>query len=450
MRHRNAFPGKLLALILALVLVVPLLAACGSNEKQTTPTPTQTPTPTATPAKITLVQSEKQRVSSPAIGTSDIAALVDGNSAFAFKLYQALSAQNGNLFYSPYSISLALAMAYGGARGDTEKQMADTLQFRLSQTLLHPAFDSLDLQLAQRGQGAKGSDGQGFRLHVVNAMWGQQGFSFLPDYLDLLAENYGAGLRLLDFAKAPEQSRQTINDWVSQQTEQKIKNLLPPDSIKELTRLVLTNAIYFNAAWQDQFKPESTVDGQFHLLTGSDVSVRMIKQMEILGYAAGDNYQAVELPYDGRELSMVILLPKADQFKNFESTLDSQRVSSIINSIYNQPVNLSMPKFKIESEFSLKDTLSAMGMPIAFTDSADFSGIDGRKDLLITYVAHKAYVSVDEKGTEAAAATAVVVGPTAIPAQPVQVTIDHPFIFLIRDIKTGTILFVGRVMNPAA
>lgn len=403
--------------------------------------------PSNQPAAVVLAQSNKPRETSPTTSPADIDTLVNDNSAFAFNLYQALKGMNGNIFYSPYSISEALAMTYGGARGETEKQMATVLHFQLAQARLHPAFNSLDIQLAQRGQGAKGEDGKGFRLHVVNAIWGQQGFSFLPDYLDLLSQNYGAGLRLLDFVKASEQSRQTINQWVSKQTEEKIKDLLPPGSINDQTRLVLTNAIYFNAAWQSQFKPEDTADGQFHLLNGSDVTAQMMKQTLSTGYTKGSNYQAVELPYDGDELSMVILLPEADQFKAFQDTLNSQQVSDIVKDIKYQPVALTMPKFKIESQFNLKDTLSAMGMPSAFT-GADFSGMDGRKDLEISDVVHKAYVSVDETGTEAAAASGVTMRLTAMPAEPVQVTIDHPFIFLIRDIKTGTVLFIGRVMDP--
>jgi len=401
-------------------------------------------------AAAAVVQSNKPRETSPATNPTDIDTLVNDNSAFAFNLYKALKDIDGNLFYSPYSISEALAMTYGGARGDTEKQMADTLQFYLPQAQLHPAFNSLDLQLAQRGQGSKGSDGKGFRLHVVNAIWGQQGFPFLPDYLDLLAQNYGAGLRLLDFVKDAESSRQTINDWVSQQTEEKINNLLPPNSVNDTTRLVLTNAIYFNAAWLSQFNPESTIDGQFHLLTGGDVPAKMMNQTESLGYVNGDDYQAVELPYDGDELSMLILLPQAGHFKDFESALNSQVVNDIIDSIKYQQVAISIPKFKIESGFSLKSTLSTMGMPLAFTDNANFSGMDGRTDLEISDVIHKAYVSVDEAGTEAAAASGVIMALMAMPTPPVQITVDHPFIFLIRDIKTGTILFVGRVTNPGS
>ena len=369
--------------------------------------------PVTQPVKATVAQSDKPRVTAPAVNPAVSDVLVNGNSAFAFNLYQALKGADGNLFYSPFSISEALAMTYAGARGETEKQMAEVLQFQLSQMDLHPAFNSLDLQLAKRGQGAQGADGKGFRLHVVNALWGQQDFSFLPAYLDLLAENYGAGLRLLDFKNAAEPSRQTINEWVSEQTEQKIKDLLPPGSIDELTRLVLTNAIYFNAAWQSQFKPKDTADGQFHLLNGNEVTARMMHQTGPFGYVKGSNYQAVELPYDGNELSMVVLLPSSDQFKAFEGNLTGQQVDEIILGIKNQPVALSMPRFKVESEFGLKETLSAMGMQVAFTEAADFSGMDGKKDLIIQDVVHKAYVAVDENGTEAAAATGVIVGVTS-------------------------------------
>ena len=419
------------SVVLSLLMVVMLLGVAACSQQ----------------VSADVLKSDKPRVTSPAVNQTDMTTLVAGNSAFALDLYQALKDTGGNLFYSPYSISEALAMTYGGARGETAKQMAGTLHFQLSQSQLHPAFNSLDLELAKRGQGAKGQDEKGFRLHVVNAIWGQQGFSFLPDYLDLLAQNYGAGLRLLDFIKATEQSRQTINQWVSDQTEAKIKDLLPPDSIDSATRLVLTNAIYFNAAWAYAFKPDSTVDGKFSLLDGNQVNVRLMTQTESYGYAKGDSYQAVELPYDGRELSMVILMPQADKFKSFETGLSTRQLSDTLKSIRYQQVELSMPRFKVESEFSLKNELSAMGMPAAF-NNADFSGMDGRTDLEIADVVHKAYVSVDEAGTEAAAATGVIMRLTAMPAEPVKVTIDHPFIFLIRDIKTGAILFIGRILDP--
>lgn len=393
--------------------------------------------------------SEKQRDTSPDVSTSDSNKLVEGNSEFAFDLYQALRQQKGNLFYSPYSISLALAMTYAGALGETEKQMADTLHFELQQALLHPAFNALDLELASRGEGAKGKDDKGFRLHIVNAIWGQKDYKFLNQFLDVLAVNYGAGLRLLDFISEPEQSRITINNWVSDQTENKIKDLIPQGVIDALTRLVLTNAIYFNAAWMNPFGKELTSDRAFHLLEGDDVTVPMMTQTNSFGYATGDGYQAVELLYDGSELSMIILLPNSGQFESFQNSLNAALVDHIVSDLQSRQVSLTMPKFEFESEVSLADTLAAMGMPMAFSDEADFSGMTGNRELTIRDVLHKAFVSVDEAGTEAAAATAVVVGLTSAPEQPVQVTVDRPFIFLIRDIETGTILFVGQVMNPS-
>jgi serpin B len=328
--------------------------------------------------------------------------------------------------------------------------MADTLHFVLSQNRLHPAFNGLDIELSQRGEGAKGKDEEGFRLNIVNAIWGQKDYHFLPDFLDLLAENYGAGLRTLNFAGAPEESRVTINKWVSDQTEGRIKDLIPPGLIDILTRLVLTNAIYFNAAWQYPFEEDATNDGAFYLLNGDEVTVPMMRQTESFGYAEGDGYQAIELPYDGCELSMVIMLPESGQFEAFEASLDAGQVNDIIGSLVYEQVNLTMPKFEYVSSFALKKALATMGMPVAFSDGADFSGMTGNRELFIADVVHKAFVSVDEAGTEAAAATAVVMKLTAAPVTPVTVKVDRPFIFLIRDVETGTILFVGRVINPSA
>jgi len=396
------------------------------------------------------VRSERERVMSPDVVAPDLADVVDGNSVVAFDLYQVLREGNDNLFYSPHSISLALAMTYAGAHGETERQMADALHFTLPQDRLHPAFNGLDLELAGRGEGAEGKDEEGFRLHIVNAIWGQEGYEFLPEFLDVLAENYGAGLRLLDFAGAAEESRITINDWVSEQTEGRIEDLIPQGVIDTLTRLVLTNAIYFNAAWSEPFEPDLTEDGAFYLLDGGEVSVPMMRQTTSFGYAEGEGYQAVELPYDGRELAMVILLPEAGEFETFEGSLDSGRVDGILKSLTYRQVALTMPKFEFESDFSLVEALAAMGMPVAFSGGADFSGMTGTRDLFIGEVIHKAFVSVDEAGTEAAAATAVVMKLGAMPEKPVEVTVDHSFIFIIRDIETGAILFVGRVVNPGA
>jgi serpin B len=396
------------------------------------------------------VKSEKPRVTEPEVAKTDLASLVDGNSAFAFNLYQVLKEEAGNLFYSPYSISAALAMTYAGARGETEQQMATALSFDLPQAQLHPAFNLLEQELARRGEGAKGKDSEGFRLHVTNDLWGQKDYTFLSEFLDTLAENYGAGLRPLDFIGAPDESRLIINDWISEQTEGRIEDLIPPGVINILTRLVLTNAIYFNAAWQYPFDEEATRDGPFYLLEGGEVTVPMMSQTENHGYAEGDGYQAVEMWYDGDELSMVILLPDSGHFKEFEESLDAELVSGIIDALEYGQVALTMPKFEFEADFLMKETLMEMGMPVAFTEQADFSGMTGNRDLHIAEVIHKAFVSVDEAGTEAAAATAVVMEATAMPMEPVEVTVDRPFIFLIRDIETNAILFLGRVMDPAS
>ncbi len=401
------------------------------------------------PVSSDVLQSEKQRETAPDVAQTDMATLSKGNSEFAFDLYHELAAEDGNLFYSPYSISMALAMTYAGARGETEDQMADTLRFILPQQELHQAFNGLDIELNQRGEGAEGKDGKEFRMNVVNAIWGQKDYKFLPGFLDVLAENYGAGLRLLDFVSQPEESRITINDWVSDKTEERIKDLIPQGAIDSLTRLVLTNAIYFNAAWLHPFEASATSDASFYLVDGSEVTVTMMRQTRGFDYTEEDGYQAVELSYDGGELSMVIILPDSGRFEEFETTVDNELVNEIIAGMKGEQIALTMPKFEFDSSFGLVETLAEMGMPIAFTTGADFSGMTGNKDLFIGDVIHKAFVSVDEAGTEAAAATAVVMEMTAMPQPPMEVSIDRPFIFLIRDIETGTALFIGRVMDPS-
>jgi serpin B len=396
-------------------------------------------------------RSDKARVTSPDVPTTDRAELASSNSAFAFDLYRCLKdEQDGNLFYSPYSISLALAMTYAGARGETEQQMADTLHYTLPQDRLHPAFNWLDLELASRGEGARGKDDQGFRLNIVNTTWGQKDYQFLPEYLDTLALNYGAGMRLVDFASDPEGARVAINDWVSDQTEGRIEDLIPPDVIDSLTRLVLTNAIYFNAAWAEPFEESQTADGSFYLLDGSEVTVPMMHHTASYGYAEGEGYRAIELPYDGHELSMVILLPAEGEFEAFEDTLDADRADAILSDLTYGEVALTMPKFEVESDFSLVDALAEMGMLIVFSMGADFSGMDGTHDLFIGEVLHKSFITVDEAGTEAAAATAVEMQLKAAPMEPIEVAVDHPFVFFIRDVETGTILFVGRIVNPTS
>jgi serpin B len=402
------------------------------------------------PVSYDVAKSSESRITSPDTTASQLAALVGGNSTFAFNLYQQLTkGNNGNIFYSPYSISTALAMTYAGANGDTATQMAKALDFTLPQAQLHPAFNDLALQLASRGQGASGTNGKSFALNIANALWCEKTFNFLPDFLNTLGQNYGAGVNLLDFVNSPEPSRVTINNWVSNETNDKINNLIPAGAITPQTRLVLTNAIYFDAAWQSPFSADNTQSGTFNLLDGSTVSVPMMNNEASYGYTKGTGYQAVELPYSGNQVAMDIIMPDAGNFTKFESGMTADSISGIINSMQTKSTNLTMPKFSFDSSFSLNAALSALGMPIAFSDQADFSGMTGNKDLTIADVVHKAYVAVDEQGTEAAAATGVIMSAMAVMNQN-NVTIDHPFIFVIRDVQTGAILFVGRVLNPAS
>lgn len=388
-----------------------------------------------------------------AVAQTDFADLVAGNNAFAFDLYHAVREESENVIYSPYSLSLALAMVYAGARGETEAQVAETLHFTLPQDDLHPAFDALH-QALTRPDEEPGPDEQPLQLNIASAVWGQDGFPFYREYLGLLEANYGAGLTPLDFIGAPEESRQVINAWVSQETEERVQDLLPPGTIDSATRLVLTNAIYFNGAWQFQFEEAATQDSVFHLLDGDQVMVPMMRQSETFGYAAGESYQAVQLPYQGGQAAMLILLPDAGEFETVEEALDADLFSEIVSALTPTHLALSMPRFEYESSFSLADTLADMGMSDAFDpQQADFSGIapvSPEANLFISAVVHKAFVSVDEAGTEAAAATGVVFGVTSAPMQTVEVRVDRPFIYAIYDLETQTILFVGRVLNPGA
>jgi len=375
-----------------------------------------------------------------AVYTAVQSELVEGNARFALDLYRALREEDGNLFFSPYSISLALAMTYSGARGETENQMANTLRFTLPQSVLHPAFHGLDTNLMQRA-----SDLEGVKLSVASALWGQIGYPFLSDFRDTLVESYDAPLRLTDFANASEEARTEINDWVSNATNGKIRELMKAGTITPLTRLVLANAITFKGTWKLQFDPLKTESAPFYRLDGSKVAVPMMRKQERFPYTERRDFQAIELPYAGDALSMVILLPEEGMFEAFEADLGVERLDAILAQLYSQKVQLAMPRFELTSEFSLADTLTWLGMPDAFTGTADFSGMDGTRDLFIGHVAHKVYVSVNEEGTEAAAATGV----SMTLSLPLMMVVDHPFIFLIRDIETGTILFMGRVMDPS-
>lgn len=395
-----------------------------------------------------LAKSNLQRIASPDIPVNDYRALVEGNNAFALDLYQTLRSQGGNLILSPFSISLALAMTYAGARGATESQMAETLHFDLPQGHLHPAFNALDQELATRGE-AKADEEELLQLNIANAVWAEQSYPFLQEYLDLIASNYGAGILLADFINQFETVRKEINGWVFDQTQEKIKDLLPEGVLNSNTRMVLVNAIYFKADWLSQFDANDTYDSPFHLLDGTEVTVEMMHQGMNVPYYRGDGFQAVELPYAGDTASMVILVPDEGNFEAFESSLNSGLLDESINGMQPTSLMLALPKFTFESAFDLADALKFMGMLDAFDpENADFSGMTTRKDLFVSDVVHKAFVAVDEEGTEAAAATAVIIEATGALLHDVTLTIDRPFLFIIRDKPSRQLLFIGRVLNP--
>ena len=427
--------------IMALLILVSLSSCNGGNSIPNLP-------PDENPDSYKFIASDQPRDEDPYIPPGDLSEVVEGNTNFACDLYQELANLEGNIFFSPFSISQALVMTYAGARGNTETQMADTMHFTIGQDRLHPAFNRLDLELQSRGEGAKGKDGEGFRLNIANSTWGQDGWTWQQPFLDTLGVNYGAGMRLVDFCTQPEQCRLTINAWVEERTENRIIELLPEGIITVNTALVLVNAIYFNAAWLEPFEEENTHIGDFTLLDDSVIGVPLMEQTEEHDYMEGDGFRAVEIKYDGEELSMVIILPDIGRYNEIESSLSAEFIDGIIGDFGNYSVTLTLPKFEYESEFGLADTLFDMGMEDAFVSGvADFSGMDGSNLLYITDVIHKAFVSVDEAGTEAAAATGVVIGYTSIP-ESATFRADHPFIFFIRDIETESILFAGRVLDP--
>ena len=396
-------------------------------------------------------ESSKQRITAPNVPQSDMEELVAGQNALALDLLERLPLGPDNQFFSPVSIDQAMAMVYAGARGETARQMADVLHFTLPGDRLHPAINALDLALASRGQGAEGKDGKPFRLHVVNAAWGQRGYRFLPEYLDVLAANYGAGMNIVDFAEHTEQARITINAWVADQTEDKIPELIPQGILDSMTRLVLTNAIYFNAAWKYEFEHEMTWDDSFTRQDGSTVTVHMMHQLAGFKYAATDRVQVVELPYDGDEIAMDLIVPDAGEFENVADNLTVDQLVTLLGSLQVKQVQLAMPKFQYRTTIMLKDVFQDMGMTDLFSPGvADLSGMDGTRDLFVSAIIHKTFVDVDEAGTEAAAATAVIVEGSGMPEFDVDLTIDRPFLFVIRDLPTGAILFMGAVHDPSA
>lgn len=363
---------------------------------------------------------------------------------FAIDLQKRLAADQGNLIFSPASLAIALGMAAAGAEKETRDEMLSVLHAPEDETNWLKSIGKLSHLL--------NAEGENYVIKTANRLWGQMSFEFRDDYLAKMEKDFGAPCGKLDFIEASEPSRMTINNWVSDQTNSRIKDLLPSGSITHLTRLVLTNAIYFKADWASKFMEFATTDQPFKCFDGSEVQVPLMMQKNTFGYAEDDDVQVVELPYINPDLSMAIVVPKqVDGLKELEQQLTSSRLNSWFDSLGEQEVVVFLPKFKLEVPLNLNSILCELGMPRAFGDEAEFGGISTSAPLKITDVVHKAFVEVDEEGTEAAAATGVVIGmrgPAPQEPEPKIVRADHPFVFLIRHRESGAILFWGRLAQP--
>jgi len=422
-----------------LLLSAMVFAACGNSSV--------TPSVDGSGSSASEIRSNLSRITSPGVSAADATQLAEDNLAFGVDLYGQLRAANpGNFIFSQTSISLALAMLYGGAANNTAAQMATALHFTLPPERLHPAFNALDLALmAQPSDGGAGI----FQLSIANSTWVQTGFTFLPSYLDLLAEDYGAGLFVENFVSAPETARADINNWVSNQTQKMIPQLFDPGTIDSSTRLVLADAVYFHGDWLIPFGASSP-NGTFHAPAG-DVSVPMMSVGDTTNATiwSGTGFSAAALGYAGGTTSMVLLVPDAGTLDAFEQGLTATGLGSMLTPQQAANGRLTMPRFKFTTPSPLNGVLEALGMTDAFAPSlADFSGMDGSRDLSVGTVIHKAVIAVDESGTTAAAATGVTMNENAVPSGPTLI-VDRPFLFFIRHNPTGAILFQGRVVNPS-
>jgi serpin B len=443
---------KQLLLIVSLLSVV-LAAACGGPAPQEPGSDAQQLPTGRAAGDVAYVRADVARVAAPDASQGQVGELVQGLNGFALEMYRrAAQASDANLVFSPYSIALAFSMVYGGARGETQAQMADVLRF-LPQAAQHPAFNALDQYLAGLGASEQSSDdGQRdpFQLNIANAVWGQAGYPFRQEYLELLAAQYGAGLRAVDFTADTAAIIERINAWVAEQTNDRIEEIVPPAGVVTPdTRLVLANAIYFNASWLFPFDEAATADGRFTRLDGGQVTVPLMHQDTVRApYAAGQGYQAIFLPYKGHDVEMLVLLPQREAFEAVEAQLSADFVTRLRDTAEQRDVTLTLPKFDLETDLPLKKLLMDMGMTAPFDPgTADFSGMVEGGGLSISAALHQANITVDETGTEAAAATVVAMDLSLV--ERAEMSVDHPFIFAIVERETGTILFLGRLLDPA-
>lgn len=391
--------------------------------------------------------------------------LVEGNTRFAFDLYDYLrESEEGNLLASPYSVSVALAMTYAGARGETEVQIAEAMRFSLGDDV-HPAFAALYHALDARSEAGENEGGESeaadgteeddpFELAGANAAWGLERYPYREEYLELVERYYGAGFRTVDFEGDPETAREEINAWIAERTEERIEDLLPEGSIDELTRLVLTNALFFRATWAEPFDEGRTEEAPFTALDGTVEEVPTMRRDGRFPYAEIGGHRAIELPYVGEEVGMVVVLPAEGEFERVEAELDTGRFATLDGALEQREGSIALPRFEFESRFALGEALSALGMPVAFDErEANFDGIAPLEELegnlYVDDIYHETFIAVDETGTEAAAATGVVIDVESAPTDPFEMVVDRPFLFAVRDRPTGTVLFLGRAVDAA-
>lgn len=398
----------------------------------------------AEPAPGKLVSSDKPRSSGQDVPTGEIAELTAGSADLGADLYRKVAQPGENLLLSPFSISKALAMMYAGARGSSEEQMRLTLHFTLSQERLHASMNALDLALSAHTKPKEGEKAPP-ELRSVNASWGQEGLTFDPAYLDVLASYYGTGMHMVDFKNESSAIRSQINEWVEGQTNRRIQDLVPPDAVTADTRLLLVNALYFKSGWKFPFDDKRTQSAPFQLMEGGDQPVSMMRGDATLLHTQGDGFDAVGIPYAGGEFRMLVIVPSSGRFTEIESRLSAAFLNEVRGSLEPRLMSLGLPKFQFDQAFSLSQVLKDLGMVAPFGNDADLSGVTSAARLRISHVEHKAFMAVNEWGTEAAAATAVGAVDVSLPEPFI---VDRPFLFLIEDIQTRAVLFMGRVVKP--
>lgn len=371
--------------------------------------------------------------------------VTSGNNQFAFDLYKTIKSNSDNAFYSPFSISVALGMTVEGAKNTTRKEMLKTMHLPEDDLIRQAGFRSLLTAI-------NAPDKQ-YKLSTANSIWVQSGMTLKPEFETSLINNFKGGLNSLNFKVEGENCRVPINDWVANNTNQKIIDLIPEKSINKFTRMVLTNAIYFKGQWKKEFSKELTSDQYFHLIDQKSVVVPMMQSLKSdHKYLKTENAAILEIPYKNDELSMVLILPDPGKFSAVETAMSEAQFEIWQKQMTNQTVDVTIPKFKFRQKLMLSQKLKEMGMEQAFTDLADFSGMTKDEPLKISEVIHEAFIEVNEEGTEAAAATAVIMVRTEskeFEDQTLQFRADRPFIFILKHKSKGSILFMGRVMNPS-